>query len=150
MGKIGGEMKNQKAIFHQCLKNLGLRCTGQRDTILEEFISQKEHITPEALYLKIRKKNPRIGFSTVYRTLKIFTQCQLARVIKTDNGSALFESSFGHPHHDHLICDQCGRLIEFLNNELEKIQEQVAEEMDFVMTGHRLIIHGICSKCRKQ
>jgi len=144
------QVKDYKQAFHECLKRMGLRSTVQRDVIVDEFFAQDRHLTPEELYRILRRKHRRIGFSTVYRTLKLLTGCSLVREVGTSNGTTLFEASFNHPHHDHLICDCCGKLIEFLDQEIESIQERVALKHQFHMTGHRLIIQGICRECIKK
>lgn len=142
------KFENEKEIFHRFLKSRGLRCTNQRDLILEIFMGSRGHVTPEELYQKVKGKSKSIGFSTVYRTLNLLTDCNLARKLETSKGSALFERAYNQPHHDHLVCNVCGKYIEFYNKDIEKIQKQVAKEKDFKMTGHRMVIYGVCSDCR--
>ena len=143
-------MNKEMEIFHQYLKEKKLKRTFQRDIILETFLKTERHITPEDLYNILRKKHPGIGLSTIYRTLKIFTECELAREMRRSDGTSIFEHKYDHPHHDHLVCKKCGKYFEFYNEIIEELQKKISKEHKFMMTGHRLEIYGICSKCQEK
>jgi Fur family transcriptional regulator, ferric uptake regulator len=142
-------MQKEKEIFYGYLKKKGLKRTAQRDAILKMFLELEEHISPEELYRKLKKKHSHIGFSTVYRTLKLLSECGLAREMKSVEGAASFEHLYEHPHHDHLICAICGNISEFYNEQIEDLQERIAREYNFFMQSHRLEIIGLCSDCQK-
>ena len=143
-------MNVEKSIFHEYLKSHGHKKTVQRDVILEVFLKTEKHITPQELHHIIIQDHPDIGLSTVYRTLKILAECNLAEEIHRKDGSSVFERKHERPHHDHLICNKCGKYIEFINQTIEEIQKQVAREHGFKMKGHKLEIYGICKECQQE
>ncbi len=142
-------MTDKRAIFREFVARKGLKWTRQREVILEEFLSSKEHFSTEDLYLKIRSKNPHIGYATVYRTLKLFAECGIAEERDFGVGQVLYELRHGGDHHDHLICTGCGAIIEFEDERIEKLQEQVAKDHQFTIASHRLEIFGLCAKCAR-
>lgn len=135
----------------QLLKNFllekNLRITSKRSIILEAFLKEEGHITAEDLYKKVIKKDPSIGIATVYRTLKLLHEAGLARMGRFGKGEARYEHNYLHGHHDHLICKQCGKIIEFENPQIEKMQELIAKKHNFKITSHRLEMYGTCKKC---
>lgn len=139
-------MKKEKDIFIGYLKKKGLKWTAQREAILEFFLKYEKHVSAENLYDILKKKFPSIGLSTIYRTLKLLSECGLAQASNIQ-GCTTFEHKYNHPHHDHLICTHCGKYVEFINTDIEKLQESVAKEHGFSISGHRLEIFGLCHKC---
>lgn len=139
---------------NQCLKNFikkkNLRMSSKRDLILETFLKQEEHINAEELYQKVVKKDSSIGLTTVYRTLKLFEDAGLARVCQFGKNEIRYEHCYLHNHHDHLICEVCGKVIEFENPVIEKLQEQVARQHKFDINFHRLELYGTCFTCKKK
>lgn len=147
---IGGGMKRaKKQIFRQFISSKGLKTTRQRDVILDAFLSSDRHMSIEDLYLKLRVKNPRIGYATVYRTLKLFAESGIAREIQFGDGQTRYEHVAEGEHHDHLVCTRCGAIIEFENETIEKLQSDVADSYGFLIETHKLELYGICAKCRK-
>ena len=147
---IGGGMKRaKKQIFQQFISSKGLKTTRQRDVILDAFLSSDRHMSIEDLYLKLRVKNPRIGYATVYRTLKLFAESGIAREIQFGDGQTRYEHVAEGEHHDHLVCTRCGAIIEFENETIEKLQSDVADSYGFLIETHKLELYGICAKCRK-
>jgi Fur family ferric uptake transcriptional regulator len=140
--------EKEKEIFREFLKKKNLKKTEQRDIILDTFLKVEGHISPEDFYQLLRKKHPEIGLSTVYRTLKLFSECELAREVQRRDGGTLFEHEHEHPHHDHFLCSKCSKYFEFYDDFMEKLQEEISNKHGFKMTGHRLEIFGICSSCR--
>ena len=106
------------------------------------------HRSVEDIYRDVRVEESRIGYTTVYRTMKLLTQAGLAREIDLADGLTRYEHLYNHTHHDHLVCTGCGRSIEFLNAELEKIQESASSRLGFKVLDHKLQIYGLCSLCR--
>lgn len=141
------KFEKEKSIFSDHIQALGLRRTGQRDLILEVFLSTEEHMTIDDLHWLVHKKDPTIGHTTVYRTLKLLTEAGLAREVRFGDNKTYYEHHFEHEHHDHMICTQCGRVIEFFSAEIEAMQDKVAEENGFIPTHHSLRLWGLCSEC---
>lgn len=141
-------MTKEFEILNEFLIEKNLRPSHQREMVLREFLSIKGHITAEELYDQIKKRHPGIGSATVLRSLKLFSQCGLAREVRLGNKKTYYEHSYGREHHDHLICLKCGRMFEFLDHKIERLQENIARKFDFSNPTHTLIIHGFCSKCR--
>ena len=136
-------------LFSHYLKSKDLKLTSQRALILETFLNQGGHISAEELYQKARAKQAHVGFATVYRTLKHMTQCGLARELDFGDGRIKYEREFNREHHDHLICTNCGTYVEFLNPQIEELQEQVGRKHGFKITTHRMQLYGLCQKCKR-
>lgn len=126
----------------------GLKSTRQREVILEEFLSVGSHLSTEELYLRLRRKNPRIGYATVHRTLKLFAECGIAEQRHFGDGQARYEASDLDEHHDHLICTSCGKIVEFEDPRIEQLQDEVARQHGFSIVRHRLELYGCCASCR--
>ena len=92
--------------------------------------------------------NPRVGYATVYRTVRLLRESGLAAERHFHDGEARFENVEEQHHHDHLICERCGRIVEFANDEIEALQERVAHELGFVISRHKMELYGICGACR--
>lgn len=134
--------------FENYLRDQQLRLTDQRRLIVNEFVKTTGHISAEELYRKIQKSTPSIGFATVYRTLKLMADAGLASGKNFGNGFVRFECcSQTVAHHDHLICNRCGTIIEFTNPTIEELQLSVAKEHGFRITDHSLDIYGVCRDC---
>ena len=140
-------MRKEQEILSEYLKHKGLKHTDQRDKILEIFLSTSRHISADELHASIKKSNPRIGFSTVYRTLKIFTECGLANEVNFGDGRARFEKAFDKSQHGHLICTRCGKTEEFETDALVKSVKKIADSKQFSPEGHRFEIYGLCRRC---
>ena len=139
---------SRKQIFRDYLLTQGLKSTSQREIILDEFLRSDEHPSTEDLYLRVRKKNPQVGYATVHRTLKLFAECGIASVRNFGDGSTRYESVSEDEHHDHLVCSECGLIIEFEDDQIEKLQEKVAKKHKFKVIDHRLELYGLCEKCQ--
>lgn len=139
--------RNEINILNEYLKKKDLKLTDQRKLILDEFLNTEIHFTAEALYDKLKQKNSNIGLTTVYRTLKLFCECGLASELKLADGISRYEHLFGHNHHDHLICIECGKLIEVTDPEIEELQNRLAKNNDFKVLHHRMELYGICKEC---
>lgn len=136
-------------VFHEHLRRTRLKRTGQRDLILEVFLNYEGHMSSEELYSMVKSKDPTVGFTTVYRTLKLLKDCGLARELESYDGRTLYEHDYKHSHHDHLICTRCGALIEFYSEEIEKLQDQIVRRYRFKPLHHSHRIFGVCSECQK-
>lgn len=133
--------------FRAHLRAHGLKSTAQRDLIARAFFLSRRHISVEELYTQVKRQNPRIGYATVYRTLKLLAECGLAAERHFRDGEARYESA-DKAHHDHLICERCDRIVEFEEPRIERLQQTVARRAGFLLTGHKMELYGICDHCR--
>ncbi len=149
MPKRKEKFAQEKAIFLEHIQRLGLRRTAQRDLIMEIFLQTEEHLTIEDLHWLVHKKDPTVGHTTVYRTLKLLTEAGLAREVRFGDNKTYYEHHYNHEHHDHMICTECGKVIEFFSPEIEAMQDTAAESFGFKPTHHSLRLWGICAECQK-
>ena len=129
-------MTEEQEVFHQHIQKQGLKRTAQRDLILDVFLNTEAHVSGEDLYQLVREKDPTVGQTTVYRTLRLLTDAGLAREVRFGDGRAHYEHNYKHQHHDHMICSECGKIIEFYSPELEAIQDAMAAKHRFQLTEH--------------
>ena len=141
-------MKKAKDVFIEYLKKNNLKFTSQRDLIIDLFLKTKKHITTEEFYNLVKSQDKTIGWATVYRTLKLLCKAGIADEVGFGDGVVRFEHKYGHEHHDHLICKKCGKFIEVVDQEIEKLQEKLAKRYGFAPISHRMDIFGICKKCK--
>ncbi len=144
------DFQTERQVFSEHIQKAGLRHTAQRNLILEMFLETEEHLSSEDLYWLVHKKDPSIGHTTVYRTLKLLTEAGLAREVRFGDGKSYYEHHYNHEHHDHMICTGCGKVIEFFSPEIESLQEKVAAEHGFKLTHHSMRILGLCDACQKK
>lgn len=140
-------MKPAHEVFMDYLRDNGLSMTPQRAVIVDAFLSSEGHFTSEDLFNRVRQRDSAIGLATVYRTLKLLTESGLADTFDPGSGVALYEHSYGHKHHDHLICTVCNRKVEIVDSEIEKRQEELAEKNGFLLSSHRMLLFGVCPEC---
>lgn len=143
-------MKRALIKFTDYVSANGLKLTPQRELIADVFLRQDGHLSIEELYDKVRKEDPSVGQATVYRTLKLFCESGLAKEVHFGDGMARYEKTFDSPHHDHLICIACGKQVEFVDQDIEKLQEELAERNGFLLTSHHMYLYGVCPSCRKK
>jgi len=137
-------MNNLKTL----LRNEGYKITPQRIAVIEEIIKDMGHRDSEAIYLAIKSSNIHVSRATVYRTLDILVQNQFVRKLNIGDGGALYESKIDSLHHDHLICDTCGKIVEFMDSDIENLQEKIANKYQFSLQRHIHHLFGICKECR--
>jgi len=137
----------ERAALARYLEDHNLKHTRQRNVILETFLETKGHVSSEELHQQIRGINPNIGYTTVYRTMKLLVDAGLAQERHFDDGVARYEIE--QTHHDHLVCLKCGRIIEFNSELIESTQDQIAEKHEFHLLRHRHELYGHCSGCRE-
>jgi Fur family ferric uptake transcriptional regulator len=137
--------------FKELLKQNGLKFTIQREAILKTLYSNNNHFTPDTLYLLIKEKYPElnVGIATIYRTLNILEDADIATSISFGSHGKKFELG-NKPHHDHMICKKCGQIIEFEDKYIEQRQEKIAKSEGFKLTGHLMQLYGICSGCQRK
>lgn len=131
-------------VLNDYLTRQSLKQTRQRKVVVEEFLRVDRHIDAEDLHNIVRKRDPGVGLATVYRTLNLLKEAGLADQKSFRDGRSVFEVHRPDQHHDHLICVDCGRVMEFENDEIEQLQAKVASELGFQLKGHRLDLYGAC------
>jgi Fur family ferric uptake transcriptional regulator len=136
----------EREALSRYLEDHNLKRTRQREVILEAFLSAKGHISSEELHQRVRAENPRIGYTTVYRTMKLLVDAGLAEERHFDDGVARYEIE--HEHHDHLVCTRCGKIVEFECELIEKTQREIGEQYGFRILRHRHELYGLCPGCR--
>lgn len=146
-GKLAEEGLNN---FLMLMDQRGLNTTKQRINIAKIFFCMAGHHSLEEIYQEVHKKHPSIGQTTVYRTIKLLCEVGLAEELHVGEGFARYEVSTAKQHHDHLVCKECGKTVEFTLPEVEKIQNDLAKSHGFVLLDHQHILLGVCEDCRKK
>ena len=134
-------------LFKERIYEVGLKATRQREEILNIFLNSSGHKNLGQIYAQVSKINPKIGYTTVYRTLKLLTRLGMATQRKFADGETRYEPTSEGSHHDHLICLDCGKIIEFEDQTLEALQNGVAQRHRFKIFHHRMELYGRCEEC---
>ncbi len=146
---ISREMvREAESIFHDHLRHVGLKHTGQRDTILRIFLDTRDHLSTDELYRLVKKQDDGIGFTTVYRTLKLLAECGLASEVAFNDGITRYEHQYNRRNHHHMVCTECGSSVEFFSTDIERIEREIGRKNKYVTTRHTFQIYGVCEKCR--
>jgi Fur family ferric uptake transcriptional regulator len=137
-----GELKERWRAYVQDRR---LNVTAQREAIVEQFLRTRDHVSIDELLLKVRKRQPKVGYATVYRTLKLLVDSGLAVERQFGDGQARYEVV--GDHHDHLICVKCGLILEFEDDDIERLQDNIALRLGgFTVLRHRHELYGLCPK----
>jgi len=141
-------MHSEQEIFRSHIEAKGLKFTAERKRILEAVLSMPSHFEVDDLHLKMHEQyNNQVSRATIYRTLPLMVEAGLLREVLFVDKHAHYEHTSRHKHHEHLICLKCGKIIEFVNNQLEELLEDVARDHQFEVQGHKLELTGICKDC---
>jgi Fur family transcriptional regulator, ferric uptake regulator len=143
----GPEAEHLRDVLDAYMVEHGMRATEQRRLIIDAFMAAPPHVSIDELLAQVRQKDARIGYATVYRTLKILAECGIAHERHFDDGFARYELAGAASHHDHLICTACGKIVEFEESQIEDLQLEVADRHGFVVTHHRHELYGLCDEC---
>ncbi len=127
----------------------GLKSTRQRSLIVDTFFQTPGHLSVEDLWAKVRQQDAKVSVATVYRTMKLLSECGLAHARNFGDGQTRYEAAIGRHHHDHLICTRCGIIVEFENDRIEQLQEVVARKHGFRVTSHKMELYGLCRSCQR-
>ncbi len=127
----------------------GLKSTRQRTLIVELFFDMHGHFSVEEVWARVRQDDPRVSVATVYRTMKLLSDSGLAHANNFGDGQTRYEAAVGREHHDHLICTRCATIIEFENDQIERMQDGVARRHGFKVTSHKMELYGLCKACQK-
>src|SRR6188768_4119905 len=134
-----GELKERWRAY---ISDRRLNTTAQREAIVEQFLRTRDHVSIDELLGKVRKRQPKVGYATVYRTLKLLVDSGLAVERQFGDGQARYEIV-----HDHLICMKCGLILEFEDDDIERLQEKIAARLGgFTVLRHRHELYGMCPK----
>ena len=145
-----GATKEETEAFRHFLKKKDLKLTAQRNIIFQRILREDSHFSAEDLFDSLKREKRSISKATVYRTLQLLVGARLLDQVDFDRGFKLYERTLGHKHHDHLICIECNRVVEFHDEELEAVQAEVINRYDFSMISHIHKIYGICSDCQSR
>ncbi|MCY7408827.1 MAG: transcriptional repressor [Chitinophagales bacterium] len=138
-----------KEIFTSYLIKNKQRKTAERYTILEEIYKRNDHFDAEGLFIELKKKKINVSRATVYNTLELLQECSLIRKHQFGNNTNLarFEKSFGSRQHDHLICIECNKVMEFCDPRIHQISTRMGELLNYNIENHSLILYGHCRGC---
>lgn len=135
-----------KKIFEAYLENKSLRKTPERFHILEEIYSRSDHFDVETLYIHMKNQKYRVSRATVYNTLELLVSCNLVTKHQFGKNMAQFEKAYGYHQHDHIICIDCGKVVEFCDPRIQQIQNTMGELLNFEIKHHSLNMYGSCTK----
>ncbi len=136
-------------LFVDFLKRKEARITQARKIVLTQVFMRHDHFCADDLAAELSSGMNHVSRGTVYRTLALMEEAGLVRVIRDTDVHAHYEHTFNHPHHEHMICDQCGEFFEFADDELMELLSKACEEHGFAERTHRIVVFGSCAKCAK-
>lgn len=141
-------LEQAREMLRAYMERKGLRSTDQRRVIVDTFLASADHVSIEELLTRVRSHDPRVGYATVYRTLKLLTECGVANERQFGDGLTRFELADESSHHDHLICTACNGITEFEDERVEVIQDEIAARYGFRLRSHKHELYGICQTCQ--
>lgn len=141
--------ENRDAVLERYMAERGLKSTRQRSLIIDTFFGMAGHHSVEELWGKVRQQDTKVSVATVYRTMKLLSDCGLAHARNFGDGQTRYEAAIGRHHHDHLICTNCGEIVEFENDRIEALQDNVAKRHGFKVVSHKMELYGLCRNCQK-
>lgn len=143
-------MKTKEEIFRDYLKQCGLKFTQERQKVLKYVFEIYDHFEAEDLLIKIRENGEKVSKGTIYRTLPLLADCNLIRVVEFVDQHLHYEHIYGRNHHEHLVCINCGKVIEFYNEMIEEELKKVCRKHKFMLNGHKIEATGYCDKCQQR
>ncbi|MEO6133025.1 MAG: transcriptional repressor [Saprospiraceae bacterium] len=145
-----GSFEDVREIFSRHLEKHSLRRTPERYAILEEIYNRSDHFDAEALYIHMKNSNYRVSRATVYNTLELLVSCDLITKHQFGKNLTQYEKSYGFKQHDHLICMECGKVVEFCDPRIQQIKTTMGDLLDFTIEHHSLNLYGHCKGgCKK-
>ena len=143
-------VREAQEILRRHLKSVGLKQTAQRDTILRTFLETHDHLSTDELHRLVQRQDSGIGYTTVYRTLKLLAECGLASEVAFHDGIARYEHQYNRRSHHHMVCTECGSSVEFFSQEVDKLEQEIGHKYRYFTTRHTFQIYGVCEDCRKK
>ena len=140
-------MLSKEDVFKKYLTSRKLKFTAERQAILDRVFENHKHFEADELLVDLRLNDMKISKATIYRTLALLVKSGLLREVIFGERHAHYEHVYGHEHHDHLVCNNCGKIIEFTEHRIEKLQDEVCRKNKFKADSHRLQIQGLCEDC---
>jgi len=148
MDEKNDSTQDPRQVLRSYLSEQGLKATRQRDLIVDVFFGSGGHLRVDELLFQVRSIDPKVSQATVYRTMRLLKESGLAEERRFGDGQARYEPSGEEDeHHDHLICEKCGTIVEFIDEEIEKLQTEVASRHGFVIASHKMELYGLCPEC---
>jgi len=144
--KINNLITQAKKLF----RTENLRYTKQREELLKELYMINEHFDVELIYSRLKDRGINISMASIYRTIPLLKKWGIIREVTQVDNRILYEYSFQKEHHGHLVCVNCGKIIEFYNEKIEKFQNNICENYNFKPVTHKLIIKGLCKECLEE
>jgi Fur family ferric uptake transcriptional regulator len=135
-------------VFAQYLNSKNLKVTKERKAVLEEIFHSQGHLEAEDLASNLRKKKKRASRATIYRTLELLVDSGIVRKVDLGHGHSHYELVLDHPHHEHMVCLKCGKVIEFSDKTIEGALNKLCKKEGFEHTSHRFQVFGYCKDCR--
>lgn len=146
VNKTDNLIQEVKQIFTAYLETHELRKTPERYAILEEIYRRNDHFDAEALFIHMKNQNYRVSRATVYNTLELLVSCDLVTRHQFGKNFAQYEKSYGFRQHDHMICVDCGKVLEFCDPRIQQIKNMMGDLLEFSVTHHALNLYGKCQK----
>lgn len=141
------DIEAAEAIFREYLRDRGLKYTPERRMLLLEVLATQQHFEAEQLLIAMRQAGKRVAKATIYRTLPLLADCGIIKQVQFGDNLARYEPILGQAPHDHMVCRNCRRIIEFDSSEVARLRDQIAARHGFAPSGHRFQIIGLCSEC---
>lgn len=141
-------METARQQFEEFLRQENYRVTPERFEVLDAVMATSGHFDADELFLTLKRSGSKVSRATVYNTLDILEDCELVFKTRLKDHGSRYEKAFGRSHHDHLICIECGKIVEFVDEGIEQGQQAVAKKFKFALISHSHQIFGLCPDCR--
>jgi Fur family transcriptional regulator, ferric uptake regulator len=138
----------ERDIFRKYLERRGLKLTAERQAVFDQLFARHEHVEADEILVRLRARGKKISRATIYRTLELLVDSGIVGRVRIREIGYRYERLLAGEHHDHLICNECGRVIEFFEPRIESLQDEVCDRYGFLSISHSHQMRGICKQCR--